>query len=54
MSEDQKGYAEGIDNAEISLRNILRDLATLYLKISNLEDRVDELEANQAWKGPLG
>ena len=52
--EMQIGKAEGTDGTEMGLQNILRDLATLYLKISNLEDRVDELEANQAWKGPLG
>jgi len=41
IEEMEKGYAEGIDGAEIRLQNILRDLATLYFRVSNLEDMVE-------------
>jgi len=52
--EMQIGKAEGTDGTEMGLQNILRDLVTLYLRVSNLEDKIKMLEANQAWKGPNG
>ena len=58
MSEDQKGYAEGIDRTEAKIQMMNNALTILSLnfakKLDELERRVDELEANQAWKGPNG
>ena len=54
MSEDQKGYAEGIDRTEAKLRMIDGLLTFLINKVDSLERRVKDLEANQAWKGPNG
>ena len=54
MSEDQKGYAEGIDRTEASLNIIHTILDVINTEISDLERRIEALEANQAWKGPNG
>ena len=54
MSEDKVGYAEGIDRTEARLQMIDAILVIVDTKITELERRVDELEANQAWKGPNG
>jgi len=58
MSEDKVGYAEGIDRTEAKIQMMNNALTILSLnfakKLDELERRVDELEANQAWKGPNG
>ena len=54
MSEDKIGYAEGIDRTEARLNMIDAILNLFNTKIDELERRVKDLEANQAWKGPNG
>jgi len=54
MSEYQKGYAEGIDRTDSKLQIIHTILDVINTEISDLERRIEALEANQAWKGPNG
>ena len=50
MSEDQKGYAEGIDNTEARLQMIDAILVIVDTKITDLERRVDAIESISAAK----
>jgi len=54
MSEDKVGYAEGIDKTMSAFQIIHTILDVINTEISDLERRIQALEANQAWKGPNG
>ena len=54
IKEMKRGYAEGIDRTDASLNIIHTILDVINTEIAELERRVKELEANQAWKGPNG
>ena len=52
--EIQIGKAEGVDRTDASLNIIHTILDVINTEISDLERRIEALEANQAWKGPNG